>query len=171
MKINNKILALILFLVFLSYVPALSGGFVFDDGHMVVSNILIRSVKYIPHFFKGEVTSYLPQPKGMFRPLLMLTFMLNYFISGLSPWSYHLLNILLHLANVYLFFLLFCLLFPEADRRLLVAFAFLFGVHPVNTEAVAYISSRSDLLASFFLLLAWVKYIRKKNRLSFLFFL
>jgi len=167
--IKNSFIFILVIVLFV-YTSSLFSGFVFDDGHMVVSNILVRSIKYIPYFFKGEVTSYLPQPKGMFRPLLMLTFMLNYFISRLSPWSYHLFNVLLHLANIYLLFVLFCLTFPKTDRRLLAAFAFLFGIHPVNTEAVAYVSSRSDLLVSFFLLFALIKYIQKKYRLSFLFF-
>ena len=167
----NKTFILALFFVFLAYLPALSGGFVFDDGHMIVNNVLIRGLKYIPYFFKGIVDSHNMKQDVMFRPLLMLTFMLNYFISRLSPWSYHLFNVLLHLANIYLLFILFCLTFPKADRRLLAAFAFLFGIHPVNTEAVAYVSSRSDLLVSFFLLFALIKYIQKKYRLSFLFFI
>ncbi|MBU1366402.1 MAG: hypothetical protein KJ711_01135, partial [Candidatus Omnitrophica bacterium] len=72
---------------------------------MIVENVFIKSAKYFSEFFKGFVTSY-PIPKGMCRPLLMLTFGFNYLQGGLSPVGYHIVNILFHFLNACLLYFL-----------------------------------------------------------------
>lgn len=113
----------------------------------------------------------------MLRPLLLLSFSFNYLFSGLSPLGYHIINILLHFLNGVLFYCLLKLLFSlsggqeeEDDLRtkkslppgLTLSLTLLFLAHPLNTEAVAYISSRSDLMVSIFILLGIIAYLKRK---------
>ena len=89
----------------LAYFNSLSNPFIFDDRHTIVENNYIKHRETLPNLFTNKITS-LPITKGMWRPLLMLSFAFNYFISGLSPHSYHLINILLHFLNAVMLYLL-----------------------------------------------------------------
>ncbi|MFH1767710.1 MAG: hypothetical protein ABH858_00930, partial [Candidatus Omnitrophota bacterium] len=92
---NTKQILLAAILLFLaiafSYLNSLPNAFVFDDNHMIVANRYIKDFKFLPEFFKERISSE-PIAKGMYRPLLMITFSLNYFIGGLKPHAYHLVN-------------------------------------------------------------------------------
>ena len=93
----------------------------------------------------GTVTNY-------YRPLVSLSFALNWVTSGLDPTGYHLINNSLHVASALLVFLILA----SATQSPLGAWigAFLFLIHPLQTEAVTYIAGRSDPLHLFFLLLS-----------------
>src|SRR5215471_6176343 len=105
-------------------------------------------------------------------PFTWMTWGANYMIGGLDPRGYHLVNVLLHGANVALFYLVARrLLLAGFDRRLdardgveIVAgsmfAALVFGLHPLRVESVAWVSERRDLLGAFFLLLAVLAYLR-----------
>jgi hypothetical protein len=87
------VLALILSLI--AYIPAFDAQFVnWDDQDYVMNNELIRSFTDFSKFFTTTV-------QGNYHPLTMLSLALNYAISGNNPVSYHALNILLHLVNVF----------------------------------------------------------------------
>jgi hypothetical protein len=79
-------------------------GFHFDDGHVIEQNPSIRSLANVPRFFVDPATSSASHLNRVLRPLLHTTFALNYAISGSSPWSYHLVNLLLHWLGVVLVF-------------------------------------------------------------------
>ena len=92
------------------------------------------------------------------RPLLGLTWAINFAVSGLRPWSYHLVNVAIHAANAALVASLFLWMarrrgWADAERRALAA-ACLFAVSPMAAETVAYVSSRSTALAGLFALSA-----------------
>jgi Tfp pilus assembly protein PilF len=101
------------------------------------------------------------------RPLLMLTYWVNYQLSGLSTYGYHLLNVLLHALNALLVFAICQRLFREkiADsRRVFIASALgclLFLLHPLQTESVAWVAGRSEVLSAAFVLLAWLLYVQR----------
>jgi tetratricopeptide (TPR) repeat protein len=131
----------------LAYIPALGadyvnwddGDYVYDKGKLLLSD-------------NARLWELLTTPvQGNFQPLTMLSLKINYWISGLEPWSYHLLNVLFHLANTLLVWVLAKKL---SDGNLLVAFlcALLFGVHPMHVESVAWISERKDVLYTLFFL-------------------
>lgn len=86
------------------------------------------------------------------RPLTTLTFWANYQLGGANPMGFHLVNLLIHLCVVLLLFRLLREVMPEE-----VAFgaAALFAIHPLQSEAVAYIFARGTLLAAAFCLLSW----------------
>ncbi len=148
-------------LTFIVYLTSIKAPFVLDDNHMITKNVLIKDSQYFIHFLKGYVTNY-PIPKGMCRPLLMLTFSFNYFNSGLNPLGYHIINIIIHFLNSTLLFCLLKLLKHNTPQKLLFSVTLLFAVHPLNTEAVTYISSRSDLMVTGFILFGFILYLKKK---------
>lgn len=152
-------------LLILIYINTLKVPFILDDSHMIVENTFIKHPKYFQWFFQGFVTSF-PIPKGMCRPILMLTFAFNYATSGLNPAGYHIINILFHFLNVVMFYFLVKFFKKDIPFLLLGAVTLLFAIHPLNTEAIVYISSRSDLMVTFFGLCAFLFYQKNKNTLA-----
>src|SRR5437870_8963133 len=126
---------------------------VFDDFQTIQRNTSVRFGEFYWNLLSA-------------RSVLYLTFTLNYVWSGQEVWSYHLVNLLLHLINGLLIFLLGERIFglvgldaPRSRQYATFAAAF-FLVHPVQTEAVTYISSRSELLSSFFYLAGFLTFVR-----------
>jgi cytochrome c-type biogenesis protein CcmH/NrfG len=126
----------------LVYLPSLWGGFLYDDQHVVVDNRHIRDL--------GQIGTVLRSQSS--RPLLNLTWALNYATSGLTPWPYHLVNVALHAANAALLVGLFAWMGARAGRAdpagAALAGACLFAATPMAAETVAYVSSRSTALAT-----------------------
>ena len=164
----KKLILLFLF-TFLVYSNSFHIPFYFDDQHMILKNPFIKSFKFIPFFFKGFVTGY-NFPQGMCRPLLMITFSLNYFFGRLSPAGYHLINLIFHILSGALLFFILKFLFKKSNNVLFLI-TLLFLLHPLNTETVNYISSRSDLMVSFFILLAFLFYLKERYFLSVIFYI
>ena len=121
------------------YGPALDGPFVLDDG-------------YLP--FGRPDAETLPFEVWLIgRPLLGLSYYLNFLMSGRHPAPYHITNVLLHAGVTWLVFLILRLALNEPGRRTdLIAGigASIFLLHPLQTEAVAYIAGRSDVLCTLF---------------------
>ena len=98
-----------------------------------------------------------------YRPLLQSSFLFDMKIWGASSSFMHLENVLLHLLNTLLLFVCAGIINRNVEPRLSwppFVVAFLFAVHPINTEAVNWISGRSDLLACSFVLLATIILLR-----------
>lgn len=93
-----------------------------------------------------------------YRPLCTLSFRLNHAIGGMDPWSYHLVNVLLHAAVTSLFTSFSRILFGNGYWTLFAGL--LFASHPIHTEAVAGVVGRADIGACLFFLLALICYIK-----------
>jgi protein O-mannosyl-transferase len=124
------------------YVTALHNPFVYDDYHTVIQNASIRSVTNLRAIFWHDAT----------RPIVNFSYAVDRAVWGPGPFGFHLTNVLFHALNV-------VLLFGLARRvRLGVMPAFaaaaLWAVHPMMTEAVGYVSGRSEVLCATFFLLA-----------------
>lgn len=138
--------------------------FVFDDVFAIQMNPVVQS------------GSALLPAQLLARSVLYFTFAANYAIGGDSVWGYHLVNLLLHLLNGILIYFLATRIFNRtlgqkegAASFALLAAAF-FLVHPVQTESVTYISSRSELLSTLFYLLAVLLFAyRSPERIGFAF--
>jgi len=141
------------------YLNSLWNLFVFDDLHTIVHNLYIKDWRNSILFFKGLYSSEII-PKGMFRPFLMLTFSFNYLFSGLHPLGYHIINILIHFLNGILLYSLFRFLRKDTPFGLILLLSLLFIAHPLNSETVNYISCRSDLLVTFFILAGFLSYLK-----------
>lgn len=123
----------------LAFGGALWAPFQFDD-FSLISDPLLNSPGGWSHVFAATQT----------RPLTFLSFWLNLRV-GEAPWTFHLMSLLLHLACVWVASGLFLELLPR--RAAWVAGA-LFALHPLQTEAVAYVFARATLLSALFSLLA-----------------
>ena len=167
---NFLTVILICLSVYAAYLNTLPNPFIFDDRHTITENKYVKHLETIPKLFTDKVTS-LPITKGMWRPLLMLSFAFNYFISGLSPHSYHLINILLHFLNAVLLYLLLEKFLKELSLCRRLGLTLIFCLHPINTEAVTYISSRSVTMCAFFILSGFYCYVRWRHDRRTRFFL
>jgi Tfp pilus assembly protein PilF len=96
------------------------------------------------------------------HPLTWLSHMLDCQLYGLSPSMHHLTNVVLHLANTLLLFLVFYRMTGALWRSCFVAA--LFALHPLNVESVAWVSERKNLLSTFFWLLTMVFYVRYSKK-------
>jgi len=145
------------------FLPMLNNGFTnWDDEYYVVNNSMLRSPDWHAIFTQSVAANY--------HPLTMATLAANYQISGLHPFSYLLVNLVLHLMNVVLVFLF---IYEISAKKIAVAFitALIFGVHPMHVESVAWISERKDVLYGFFFLLSLIyywKYLQSGQKLNYI---
>ncbi len=146
----------------LSYFDSLSGPLVFDDKPAISGNPTIRAwgTALVPPDTGSSVTG---------RPLVNLSFALNYAISGEAVWSYHALNLLIHAgAGLALFGVVRRTLrmdsMPERMRAaadlLALAVAGLWTAHPLQTESVTSIVQRTESLVGLCYLLTLYAFIR-----------
>ena len=149
------------------YSNALNGPFLFDDSIFVVNNIAIRDITEVSKIWNA----LLPQPS---RFVGLYSFALNYHFHELNTFAYHATNLAIHIfVSCLVWWFVLMILSTEKVKKLRlikhnehVAFlaALVFCVHPVQTQAVSYISQRAASLATLFYLLSVCLYV--KGRLS-----
>jgi len=163
-----RVALLLIVLGFLVYGNVISHPFVHDDVVFIKNNPDISTIDYKQIFLKATTPSDLNDlANTYYRPVIELAYRVQYKMYGLNPHGYHLFNILLHVLNSFLVFLLIDAV--AKDRRgLSFTIAVFFLIHPVQTEAVACISGLSNLLFAFFVLGSFILYIlaNKKEMLS-----
>lgn len=125
----------------LVYINSMNGGFVFDDHRGILENKDLRPEERSlwqlldNDFWGGSMTREVSHKS--YRPITVLSYRyLNYAISGLQPFGYHLVNVLLHGA-VCMLFLYLCRIIQGRGTWSLFS-ALLFAVHSVHTEAVSF---------------------------------
>ena len=123
-----------------------------DDDMLVYQNAKIASFNF--HTIKAIFSTFDPE---LYIPFTLLTYQIEHLIAGFSPWIYHLTNIFLHGATSYL--VLRCLQRMTGDKLLSALGAIAFCIHPLNTEAVVWVSARKDLLSAFFFFGALYQYL------------
>jgi protein O-mannosyl-transferase len=145
----------------LVYPNTLLNGFTQDDALYILNNPQVTHFSFAQLF---APTSF----NNVFRPVTFGSFALNWMTSGAHPFSYHLLNLLLHVLVTILLYLTLKTLLERVPQGEIAAWAatLLFAVHPIHTEAVASIVGRSELLATSFLLLAWLLHLTDKPALA-----
>lgn len=169
-------LIVLLLASFSVYANALTNGFVYDDNWQVLKNEWIKDVKFIPQIFSESVwafeTGHLSS--NYYRPFMHSIYMINYHIFGLSPWGFHLINILFHYGvTVLVFFITFEFLeksSPSVSKTSLLPSliaALLFATHPIHTEAVTWVAGIPDLSFTFFSLLSFYFYARSQTTINY----
>jgi len=150
--------SLIAILTLIVYSNTFHASFHFDDTPQIVENYQIRNLDNLLDILKGQ------------RGLAMATFAINYAIGGLNVMGYHIVNLTIHIMNgIMVYFLVFITLHgvlgtdlksvPKA-KRIAIYTALLFAVHPIQTQAVTYIVQRMEILASMFMLIALLLFIK-----------
>lgn len=154
---------LIAMVAFLVYWPSLHSDFVYDARLEILKEGFITSLSNLPAILSLKVLGTNLMLGD--RPGQLLYLMLNAAIWGKEPWGYHLSSNLLHAANVALLFILLRRLLATEVTGLagsealrvqvaLAAVTLIFALHPIATEAVAAVNYSSDLLVTFFTLVA-----------------
>ena len=167
-KHRNLLFVVVGVLIFLCYLSFLFAPFYFDDFYNIVYNQSLNSVKEALHCKLGG-----------FRPFAYLSFYIDKRLYGLNPFFFRLENLVIH---IFVFLLVFNVLRKltkglEEEKSFWVSFfaASFWGLHPVNSQSVAYIVQRMNELATFFILLGFLFYLnfietRKTVYLIFVFF-
>jgi len=145
-------------LIVLIYGNTFLNSFHFDDIPSILEKPWIRGWEKIPQFIFSVFQ----------RPLVILSFNLNYSISEFEVWSYHVFNICLHIiATLLVYKLVQQILFYLRDLSEKNHFfswpyfaALIFALHPLSTQSVTYISSRSSILATIFYLAALIIFFK-----------
>nr|MQY69308.1 hypothetical protein [Bacillota bacterium] len=164
--------ALIIILGFSIYANSLANKFVYDDFDVVKENTFITSWGNIKHFFSQNYFKF--SGEYTYRPMLTLTYFLDYSTWGIEPFGFHLTNVILHTLNgILLYFFLIYLLAEfkgepfrtKTDYWLgLPLLASLFFIaHPIQTESVNAISFREELLFTFFFFLSLIMYLKTRT--------
>lgn len=144
------------------YANSLRNGFAYDDNLTVEQNLLITSLRNTWKIFTTGYWQQLVGETSSYRPLFTFSLALNYSVGGLNPFGYHLVNVLLHCANCYLFFILVGKY--GLGKKVAALAALIFAVHPVHTEAVANVVGRMELMGTFFCGLIWLFWKRDPDR-------
>lgn len=139
----------------LVYLPALSGPFLFDDLNLPMLTAQANELTWDFYVRRGV------------RAVTNLSLLSDKTLWGLNPAPYHVLNLLLHLVNGWLVYGILKKLLERAGRAAESAALFgagLFLLHPLQTEAVAYIASRSEVLCALFAYAACLVFLRSEER-------
>ncbi len=152
----KKYIFTLILITVLAYLSSFSNDFVWDDlNNIVNSKQLDGPVIWQNILFK------LQPPAQFYRPIPSLAIVLDHFLWGKNPFGYHLTNFLFHLFNVMLIFYITTRLCNSSAISFICAL--LFAIHPIQTEAITYISGRSDPICGFFLFTAFLFYLKSFN--------
>lgn len=165
-------LLLIFFLSLIAFFPGLNNDFThLDDQVQVVENTNLQSLDWqnIKAIFSSTSV-------GMYQPISSFLYAITYQFNGANAFSFHLLSLLFHLLNIFLVFTLLQKLKLEKAKALLLTA--IFALHPMQVESVSWVSAFSNLIFSYFYLLALIKYrdfqLQKRGKqiaLTLLFFI
>ena len=155
-------------MVLIAYSNTFTAPFHFDDIPSITDNTTIKHV---------TLDNIIQVLHGV-RPVVYLSIMFNYLFSGLNVIGWHIFNVAVHIANSFFVYLLVLWTlnrpvlvnaYGNKARRMALFAALLFGVHPIQTESVTYIITRTELLATFFYLATFLLFIKgtEKNKFSY----
>lgn len=162
-----KILLVFASLGLLAYGQTITYPFVHDDV------VFIQQNNHLAEFDLGEIFLKRSTPASSvintyYRPALEVLTRAQYRLFDRNPAGYHLFNILLHITNSFLVYLL-ADVFLKGNKGLAFAAGLLFLLHPVQTEAVACVAGVSNLLFTFLCLVSFYLYLeaRRRNRWAY----
>jgi hypothetical protein len=146
----------------LAFLPTLACDFVFDDIPLISSNEWVHSWQGLGRAFKAhflDVSAYAEARElrdvavhRYYRPLVTVSYLVDWKVGGGRPWAFHLTNTVLHATTA-------ALVTRAASRwtgsmALGIVCALVFAIHPTRTECVTWISGRTDVMMTLFMLVA-----------------
>jgi tetratricopeptide (TPR) repeat protein len=155
---------LLLIAVTAAYSNHFYNSFHFDDSHTIVNNSFIRSIRNIPLFFTDATTfSSLPANQS-YRPLVVASLALDYFMGNGNIFFFHLSTFVLFLLQGALMYMLYAGIYNRSEQGTANRFVALAAVawyllHPANAETINYVIARSDSLSTLFIILAFAMYL------------
>lgn len=159
---NNKALLAILVLTLIVFWPVIYADILpfFDDDTQIIQNKNVTNLSF--KSVKNLFTSYVLHS---YQPLTSLSYSLEYFFFQKNPVIYHFNNLLIHLTNVVLVYLILLKIIKERKIAVLIITT-IFAIHPLQSETVSWLSARSALLFSLFFLIScyyYIKYLESTN--------
>ncbi len=162
--------AALLLLSFIAYANSLPNSFQYDDIEGIVRNPAIRNLRNVAAYFTDPQLFRLARSVD-WRPILQITYAINYAIGGFDPAVFRIFNLLFHAGTAFFLFLIVAEIhrksptpLPPGPAGLKTWFplipAALFAVHPVTSQGVNYIWARSSVLAALFFLIAFYCFLR-----------
>lgn len=146
----------------ISYIQTFSYSFCLDDEKLITARSGdYESKSIVSAIFTTPFWGSSPERDTQYyRPIVTLTYWMNYQLVGTSPAFYHIFNVAVHAFNGILLFYIVKLL---TKRKFLALFiALIFITHPIHISSVAWVSGRTDLLALMFLLLSYFSYVKER---------
>jgi len=161
-------LPLVLLLVIVVYTPSLFGEFVCDDWPMIVENptLSLSAPEALNAFFtKGqwENSRFGKVLGGLYRPILLSAFFLINTLFGPNPVAFHAALLALHVLNMVLVFCISRRIFLSMPDSFHLGVAAIFGLHPVQTHCVSWISGGVGVILGTFFLSAFLFYLRYRE--------
>lgn len=148
----------------LVYLNSLSNNFTYDDEFTIVNNYFIKTWTTVSSLFSEEYFTL--SGELSYRPVVTLSYFIDYALWELNPLGYHFTNSLLHTFNTVTLFFLSRRFFKQPAIAFLTAL--LFACHPVLSEAVNAVSYREDLLGTAFMIEAFLLYLKgEKKKMPF----
>src|SRR3972149_8048609 len=146
------------------YLNSLSNQFVYDDEFTIVDNYFVKTWENLPLLFSKDYFRF--SGELSYRPVITLSYFIDYSLWKLNPFGFHLTNTLLHPLNSVLLFFLLKRIFNCRTTSFITTL--IFSCHPVLAEAVNAVSYREDLLAATFFIAAFLLYVKtSKDERSF----
>ena len=161
---RNWPMALVIIATVAAYANALANGFAYDDVFIVRQNPHVHTLSDLRGIW---LTPYWPMfgtELGLWRPLAIFGYAVQWAIAGDAPWFFHMVNILLHAGVSVLVWALVRRLTKSTAAALLGGL--LFAVHPVHTEVVANVVGQAELIAAGATLLACIVHISRPDGVS-----
>ncbi len=165
---HRILVAIFLFIVsFAVFIPSLKSQFVWDDF------LYIRDVHHNLRFSNIDINRFVKVSGGRhYRPILFASLVVDSEIWELSPFGFHLTNVILHsISTVLIFYFIILLLGAlSVTNKVQIAFlsSFLFAVYPLHVESVAFISARADIICCIFFSLAFIFHLLSYRNLLYL---
>lgn len=150
--------AIVLLVAVAVYLNTLWNGFAYDDDWIILRNSRVHQLKDLGLIWGTPYWPSFGQVLGLYRPLAIFAYAVEWAAADGKPWIFHAVNIVLHAATSALVFLL---LRKLATARGALVGALVFAVHPVHTEAVANSVGQAELLAAVFMLAACLVYANR----------
>lgn len=147
---NTYVFLSFVLLAIVAYFRVVKGEFFFDDDTFILFNEHVTSLQSVTTYFTSSVTEGAGIMGNFYRPWQVITHALLYYVFGVNPIPFHLVQIILHGVNAFLVFKLLQKL--DLSRQSSIIGGLIFLLHPIQTEAVAYISGLADPLGLCFLL-------------------
>jgi tetratricopeptide (TPR) repeat protein len=153
---------LVLSATYFLYAPITAFSFVYDDIFQIVQNPRIDSWGLVPGYFTQHFWAHVAgTPANLYRPLVLVWFLINNSIFSHEPSGWHLTTLLVHLLVTGLVFVLARMLLKNAQAA--IAVAALFAVHPIHVESVAWVSAVTEPLCAAWFLAAFIFYLKYRE--------
>ena len=178
---NITLIAIVLLIAFgiIAYGNSLKNGFVYDDTIVIEGNSFITSWSNLRHIF--DVNYFLGSGELSYRPLITITYLIDYSLWGTNPFGYHLTNLILHIICGLVVYFFLIRVIPYVDKHLLsynentiyilsLLASLFFISHPIHAEAVNPAAFRPEILYTIFLLLCFMFYFKGSFLISLIFY-